>query len=130
MFEEFDLSKKYPNYFNKTIIRSFLFIAFILTALGLYLNGGLNSFYMECDTDGESCINPFYCGDYYKVEQQQLLNPTIQNFNECIVAPPEYCVYYAPLCDDKYIQKYCSFNMGWLITWVFSNRRDSFKMEG
>lgn len=65
-FDDIDMSKKYPNYFNKPLIQFSFIICLILISLAFVFNGySLQYFYSECQ-DINGCINPLYiCNDLH-----------------------------------------------------------------
>ena len=57
-FDKFDLSKKYPDYFNKVLIRAGFVCMFLLLILFLFIYGFDNYVYVECNNPA-GCQNPY-----------------------------------------------------------------------
>jgi len=58
--EQFDLTKKYPNYFNKKLFRTTTIIMFILFGIGFVTNDyKFTNIYATCNSETK-CPNPFY----------------------------------------------------------------------
>lgn len=58
-WKEIDISKYYPQYFNKTVWRWAFAIAFTLQAIAVFMTGfNLYPAYFDCQSS--SCENPFY----------------------------------------------------------------------
>lgn len=61
IFDKMDLSKKFPGYFNKPLIRFGMFIYFVLLMFAIWSHGSLNVAYFSCDSESPvPCVNPFY----------------------------------------------------------------------
>ena len=69
-----NLSEKYPNYFNKKILRITLLICLIFVVALLVINkGDFRNVYVECNNEG-GCLNPFYnCNEFGKMCQKSSL---------------------------------------------------------
>jgi hypothetical protein len=58
-FEQIDLSKKFPNYFNKKLIKTSMYLCFAIIIISLIINkGSFFYFYAECNND--TCMNPLF----------------------------------------------------------------------
>jgi hypothetical protein len=89
--DKLDLTKKYPYWFNKPVIRSgFIIIALVLFLYGSMHISDLRGGSVSCpSTANTPCINPFYeCQSEY--------------FNCVIVAPKQACE--SGLCDQQYLE--------------------------
>lgn len=92
-----DLSKKYPGYFNKGLIRT-AFLAVALLGLFVFVTNGckLNMVYVECPAEVYSCNNPYYCSD-----NTGMVSKNIQGLvYECVEIPEKYCEEYPKLCSE------------------------------
>lgn len=90
--QSIDLNNKFPNYFNKWIFRTSIFIMILFTIF-IYASEGTLSFkYAECDKD-TPCVNPFY------VCQQQ-------DFENCLIETPKEIksICDAGSCENKFLQ--------------------------
>jgi len=81
-FDEINLSKRYPGYFNKWLIRGALIILILFQAYLYYDNGGMTSAYFECAEDSfTQCKNIFYgsthkdCDRFPNLCSQEFLIP-------------------------------------------------------
>ena len=60
--QKLDLSKRFPGYFNKKLLRSAMLVYFLLLVIAIGLNGwDFRVAYFECSIDSPSpCTNAFY----------------------------------------------------------------------
>jgi hypothetical protein len=88
-----NLSKKFPGYFNKWILKGVFVLCLILYILVLYLNNWIPySVYVECNSTF-GCDNPFVVCEYPAypgIYQKEPLKQSCSNSSLCSLYP-QYC---------------------------------------
>ena len=101
--DNLNLTKKYPDYFNKKLFRTATIIMFILFGIGFYMNDfKINNVYVECNSE-TPCQNPFYlCSHINMKEYQDFYANGKQCMPEITWKTKELCN--AGGCDKEYLQ--------------------------
>ena len=90
--EALDLTRKYPNYFNKKLFRATTIIMFILFGISFVSNDyKFSNVYATCNSDSK-CQNPFYLCNNVDITN-------LQYFASGKTCMPEITYKTKPLCD-------------------------------
>jgi hypothetical protein len=91
--DSFNLTKRYPDYFNKTLWRTATVMLFVLFAISFITNDyKFNNVYIECNSDTK-CQNPFYLCSNIDMKE---INVFYDSGKQCL---PKVTWKVKPLCD-------------------------------
>ena len=100
--DAFDLTKKYPNYFNKKIWRTATIILFVLFTISFITNDyKFNNVYVECKSE-TPCQNPFYLCSHIDITKLDFFASGKQCMSKITWKTKPLCD--AGLCDKEYLQ--------------------------